>query len=304
MAEYTLRQLEYFVAVAEAGSVTGAASRVHLSQSAMSTALADLERALDVQLLLRHHARGVTLTPAGEQLLAASRRLLTQAAELHAAAQGLGHALSGPLAVGCYGVLAPYVLPELLAASAQRYPGLRLETFEVDLDELAGGVLSGRFELGLSYNLAPDPQLSVRRLFALPPYVLLPAGHALAGRSRLQLSQLAGEPLALLDLPQSRDYFRGLFEQAGVTPSVRYRSSSVETCRALVGRGLAYTLLNLQPTVSTSLDGHPVVSVPLGKPAAALDVVLLTSASSRPTRRAMAVAQLCTELLRSAAEPD
>ena len=66
VAEYTPRQLEYFVAVAECGSVTGAAARVHLSQSAMSTALADLERALDVQLLLRHHARGVTLTAACE----------------------------------------------------------------------------------------------------------------------------------------------------------------------------------------------------------------------------------------------
>ena len=76
MAEYTLRQLEYFVAVAEAGSVTAAAAAVHLSQSAMSTALADLERALDVQLLLRHHARGVTLTAAGEQLVVASRQLL------------------------------------------------------------------------------------------------------------------------------------------------------------------------------------------------------------------------------------
>jgi len=296
MAQYTLRQLEYFVAVAEAGSVTGAARRVHLSQSAMSTALTDLERALDVQLLVRHHARGVTLTPAGEQLLVASRRLLTQAADLQAEAQNLGSALTGPLTLGCFGVLAPYVLPELLVTSAQRYPGLRLETFEEDLDDLADGVLSGRFELGLSYHLAQDPRLSVRRLFSLPPYVLLPVGHRLAGHRRLALSQLAGEPLALLDLPQSRDYFRGLFERAGVTPTVRYRSSSVETCRALVGRGLAYTLLNLQPRVSTSLDGHPVVSVPLDSPAAALDVVLLTSASSRPTRRATAVADLCTEL--------
>ncbi len=160
MAQYTLRQLEYFVAVAEAGSVTGAASRVHLSQSAMSTALADLERALDVQLLVRHHARGVTLTPAGEQLLVASRRLLTQAADLQAEAQDLGSALTGPLILGCFGVLAPYVLPELLATSAQRYPGLRLETFEEDLDDLADGVLSGRFELGLSYNLAQDPRLT------------------------------------------------------------------------------------------------------------------------------------------------
>ena len=97
-------------------------------------------------------------------------------------------------------------------------------------------------------------------MFTLPPYVLLPAGHKLAGRSKVTLTQLAGEPLALLDLPQSRDYFLGMFAAAGVEPQIRYRSTSVETLRALVGRGLAYTLLNLQPAMATSLDGHPVVS--------------------------------------------
>lgn len=65
MADYTLRQLEYFVAAAEAGSITRAAADVHLSQSAMSTALTDLENALDAQLLVRHHAKGITLTAAG-----------------------------------------------------------------------------------------------------------------------------------------------------------------------------------------------------------------------------------------------
>ncbi len=60
--EYTLRQLQYFVAAAEAGTVTQAAEAVHLSQSAMSTALADLEKAFQVQLLVRHHARGISLT--------------------------------------------------------------------------------------------------------------------------------------------------------------------------------------------------------------------------------------------------
>ena len=96
-------------------------------------------------------------------------------------------------------------------------------------------------------------------MFTLPPYVLL-AGHKLAGRSKVTLAQLAGEPQALLDLPQSRDYFLVMFAAAGVEPDIRYRSS-VETLRALVGRELAYTLLNLQPAVATSLDGHPVVSL-------------------------------------------
>ncbi len=297
VAEYTLRQLEYFVAVAESGSITGAAARVHLSQSAMSTALAELERALDVQLLLRHHARGVTLTAAGEQLLVASRRLLAQAGELSSEAHGLGYGLAGALSIGCFEVLAPYVLPDLIATCAERYPQLRLDTHEVDLDALAEGVLSGRFELGLGYELAPDPRLVVDRVFTLPPYALLPAGHRFAGRAKIRLTQLAGEPLALLDLPQSRDYFGSMFAAAGLEPNIRYRSSSVETLRALVGHGLAYTLLNLQSAVATSLDGHPVVSLAL-EGGAPLEVVLVTASGSRPTRRAEAVAALSAEVLR------
>jgi DNA-binding transcriptional LysR family regulator len=297
VAEYTLRQLEYFVAVAESGSITGAAAQVHLSQSAMSTALADLERALDVQLLLRHHARGVTLTAAGEQLLIASRRLLAQAGELSSEARGLGDGLAGALSIGCFEVLAPYVLPDLIATCAERYPQLRLDTHEVDLDALSEGVLSGRFELGLGYEFAPDPRLVVDRVFTLPPYVLLAAGHRLAGRAKIRLTELADEPLALLDLPQSRDYFRSMFAAAGLEPNVRYRSRSVETVRALVGHGLACALLNLRSAVATSLDGHPVVSVSLegGTP---LEVVLVTADGSRPTRRAAAVAALSAEVLR------
>ncbi len=297
MAEYTLRQLEYFVAVAESGSITGAAARVHLSQSAMSTALADLERALGVQLLLRHHARGVALTAAGEQLLIAGRRLLAQAGELTSEAHGLGYGLAGALSIGCFEVLAPYVLPNLIATCSERYPQLRLDTREVDLDALAEGVLSGRFELGLGYELAPDPRLVVDRVFSLPPYALLPAGHRFAGRAKIGLALLADEPLALLDLPQSRDYFRSMFAAAGLEPNIRYRSSSVETLRALVGHGLAYTLLNLRSAVATSLDGDPVVSLAL-EGSRPLEVVLVTAAGSRPTRRAEAVAALSTEVLR------
>ncbi|HEY2314430.1 MAG TPA: LysR family transcriptional regulator, partial [Streptosporangiaceae bacterium] len=82
MLVYTLRQLEYFVAVAETGSVSRAAARVHLSQSAMSTAIADLERLLSVQLVMRHHAKGITLTAAGSELLHEARRLLSQSEDL------------------------------------------------------------------------------------------------------------------------------------------------------------------------------------------------------------------------------
>ena len=296
MADYTLRQLEYFVAVAEAGSVTHAAAAVHLSQSAMSAALADLEAALSVQLLVRHHARGISLTPAGKELLVAARQLLASATDLRAVAQGLGTSLSGTLAIGCFEVVAPYLLPELLSVAAQKLPKLHLQTTEVDLADLAQGVADGTFELGIGYDLVDDPRLKRWPLFTLPPYVLVAGDHRLAEREQVDLAELADEPMVLLDLPHSRDYFQRVFADVGVSPNIRYRSTTVETCRALVGRGLAYTVLNLHAAVPVALDGHRVAAVPISGEPPALTVVLLDSAAARPTRRASVVAELCRTL--------
>lgn len=296
MPDYTLRQLEYFVAVAEAGSVTHAATAVHLSQSAMSAALADLENALSVQLLVRHHAKGISLTPAGKELLVASRQLLASAADLREAAQGLGTSLTGTLSIGCFQVVAPYLLPELLSVAAEKLPKLHLEITEVDLADLSEGVADGTFELGIGYDLFDNPRLKRWPLFQLPPYVLVGGSHPLATRDEVDLAELADEPMALLDLPHSRDYFQSVFAAADVTPTIRYRSRTVETCRALVGRGLAYTVLNLRAAVPTALDGHPVAAIPIGGDPPALTVVLLDAVAARPTRRAAVVAELCRDL--------
>ncbi|ADG77024.1 Transcriptional regulator, LysR family OS=Tsukamurella paurometabola (strain ATCC 8368 / DSM/ CCUG 35730 / CIP 100753 / JCM 10117 / KCTC 9821 / NBRC 16120/ NCIMB 702349 / NCTC 13040) OX=521096 GN=Tpau_0382 PE=3 SV=1 [Tsukamurella paurometabola] len=299
MADYTLRQLEYFVAVAEANSITRAAAAVHLSQSAMSTALADLEGALGVQLVVRHHAKGITLTPAGRELVVASRQLLASAADLRSAAQGLGSSLSGTLSVGCFQVVAPYVLPTLLSVASQKLPRLELRTTEVDLADLAEGVADGTFELGIGYDLVDDPRLKRWPLRTISPHVLVSGSHPLAQNASVHLSELADEPMALLDLPHSRDYFRRIFAAAGVEPNVRYRSTTVETCRALVGRGLAYTVLNFQSAVPMALDGHPVASVPIADASPALTMVLLNAVAAKPTRRATVVAELCRDLFGS-----
>ncbi|WP_017935041.1 LysR family transcriptional regulator [Nocardioides sp. Iso805N] len=297
MPQYTLRQLEYFVAVAEAGSVTAAAQSIHLSQSALSTALVELERALNVQLLMRHHARGVTLTPAGEQLLAASRRLLRQATELADEARGLGNEVTGTLHLACFGVLAPYLLPELLAEAAARLPGLEVNTSEVDLAELADGVANGRFELALGYDIVGDQRLETSRLYTLRPYVLLPRTHRLAKRAKVDLAELADEPLALLDLPHSRDYFAGMFGSVGLSPRVRFRTTSSETCRAIVARGLAYTVLNARPRDRSGADAQAVVAVDIAHEAPSLDVMLIKAAGVRPTRRMAVMEELINGLV-------
>jgi len=308
MPSYTLRQLEYFVAVAEAGTVTAAAERVHLSQSAMSTALADLERALGVQLVMRHHARGITLTAAGSTLLAEVRQLMRQADDVQLLAAHLVGEVTGRLAFGCFAILAPYVLPELLTAVATALPGLTLDTTEEPLDRLTAGVADGRLELALGYDLGLDPTLDTELLFTVAPHVVLPVGHHLAGRRTIALSDVADEPMVLLDLPHSRDYFARLFAASGVQPDIRHRTHSAELARAVVARGVGYTVLNMGPPGGVSLEGRPYAVVPLAVPLppaeSDLRVVLVSAPAVARTVRAQAVASLCHTSLPTSAVPN
>src|SRR5687767_4248998 len=126
---YSLRQLEYFVAIADAGTLSGAAARLHVSQPGLSQSLTDLERALDVQLAVRRKAHGVTLTPTGVQVLRLARELLRHADDLASVASG-GGALSGILSLGCYVTLAPTTLPSLLQGFTALHPGLTIDFVE------------------------------------------------------------------------------------------------------------------------------------------------------------------------------
>lgn len=294
---FTLRQLEYFVAVAEAGTVTAAAERVHLSQSAMSTALGDLERAFGVQLLVRHHARGVTLTTSGEELLVSARELLRQADDLDSSAHALGEGLAGRLTVGCFAILAPYVVPPMVAAVEKELPGLELDPVEEALDALDKGLSDGRFELAVTYDLGLSDSIERAELFSIRPHALLAATHPLAAADSVSLAELADEPFVLLDLPHSRDYFRAAFTSAGVQPRIRYRTRSTETARGLVGRGLGWSLLNLRPTTSQSVEGRRVVTKELTDPVPALTVVLAKRRGARLTKRAAAVEAVATRVL-------
>src|SRR5262245_43545506 len=110
---YTFRQLEYFIAAAETGSIALASERVNISPSSISTAVAHLEHELGVQLFVRVHAQGLALTPTGRTLLPEAKRILDQAESLYVLASEVSGLIRGRLIVGCFVTLAPMVLPEL-----------------------------------------------------------------------------------------------------------------------------------------------------------------------------------------------
>jgi DNA-binding transcriptional LysR family regulator len=293
----TLRQLEYVVAVAQAGSLTKAASALHVSQSALSMAIADLERTLDVQLLVRQ-PRGVRPTKVGQRVLADARRLLSGVGDLRNAARDAHESMSGELVIGCYSTLSPIVLPRVTAAFVDRHPGVDLRFVEGSHEFLEEQLRHGVLDLALMYRygaelFTPSPDLVRTKLHHSPPYVLLPPEHALADRTSLSLPELCAEPLVLFDLPPGGEYFRGLFAAEGLTPTVRFRTSSFEMVRALVARGLGYSILSQRTTIERSYEGRRYLVRPLGGKHGGLDIDVVALKNVRPTLRAAEFVKEC-----------
>lgn len=257
---FTMNQLAAFVAVAEAGTISGAAEKLHVSASALSAAVTELERCLQTQLLRRRKAKGVSLTPTGEVVLPRARFLLHQASELEADARGDERGVSGLVRLGCYPSLAPTALPVLLSEFTESHPDARLEVHENTQDQLSKGLESGELDLAIMYDLDLDPTWKTVTLAHLQPRVVLPADHRLAeSAGPVDLGHLRNDPMVLLDAPPSTSHAYFCCARAGFTPRVVYRARTYETARAFVGRGLGWTLLLQRPSASVTYEGRQVV---------------------------------------------
>ncbi|MGI5440876.1 LysR family transcriptional regulator [Streptomyces shenzhenensis] len=291
---FTLVQLRYFVTAAECGSMTAASEKLRIAQSAVSSAITNLEHELRVQLFIRHRARGLTLTSAGERLQHQARELLARARDVEAEARGSGGSLAGPVSVGCFVTLAPYYLPALFAACSEQHPGIELNVVEAEAEQLIHALQTGKIDFALTYDLgmAANPEVRREIIAQASAYVIVPEKHRLADRASVGLAELAAEPMVLLDLPYSRDYFRALVAATGVAPDIRYRTQSYETVRSLVARGLGYSVLNQRPVTSQTYAGGDVVSLELSEDHLPLDVTIALVDGIRQTLRAQAVVEL------------
>lgn len=299
MSDISLRQLEYFVAAAETGSITAAASKVMLTQSAVSTAVADLEQHLGVQLFVRH-ARGLRLTPAGRQALADARRLLSGVQSLRESAHDVHTSLTGSLVVGCYSTLAAVLLPRIIADFVDRHPGVDLNVVEGSAGDLLTQLRAGTCDLALMYEtdeLVVAKDIALQELYVARPYVLLPEDHPLAANPTVALTELAPEPMILFDLPPGAGYFLSLFRIEGRTPVVRYRTPNFEMVRSLVAHGLGYSLLTQRPAIDTSYSGVRIATCELDPEPAGLPIGIATLLGLTPSRRAAAFADQCRETL-------
>lgn len=298
----SFRQLEYLVAVADAGSITGAAAVCGASQAGVSLSLSDLEKRLDVQLLIRQKAKGVKLTAAGARVVAEGRRLVEAAEELQASAAAAEHEVSGTLGIGCYTSLSPFFIPPLLDEFAGRFPALDVHVLEGTADDLLAALRDGRCELALLYAEDCDAGLTMVPVRTSRPYLVLAADHPLAVRDAIHLADIADEPLIMFDVPSARNAVR-MLEAVGLTARVRHMSSNIEVVRGLVARGVGYSILVQRWPADLSFEGRPIACRSIADPVPERKVVLAWPDGIRLTRRAHTLIDFCRTTMGSASRP-
>jgi len=293
--QFTLKQLAYFVAAGEAGSILRAAENIHVAQPSISNAIGHLEDVFQIQLFIRHHAQGMSLTTAGSQIMDQAKALLRDADELKSFAGKLSDQVFGSINVGCFIPLAPIVTPELCHGFMLSHDGVEVNVSEGNQAELLSKLKKGAIDLALTYNLLLESDISFTPLVELKPYALLAADHPLANKKNISLTNLAEEKFILLDLPLSDSYFMSLFDSHNLKPDIYARTRHIEVQRALVAKGYGYSLANVRPVNQKSLDGSELRCIPLSGYNPGLTLGIATLANIKKTIVVDIFSQFCHE---------
>lgn len=260
---FTLRQLEYFVAVGETGSIATASEKIHVSSPSISTAISQLEADFGLQLFVRSHAKGLSLTQAGRQLMAKAVQILSEAEALNRLVGAIAGNVQGNLAIGCLLTFAQILAPQLRRSFQTRYPLVRVSQVEQHQQEIFSSLRRGDIDVALTYDLQIPDDLQFLPLVRLPPYVMLPQTHPLAHFPAVSVEQLIDHPMVLLDLPFSSDYFLSFFKDAGIKPRIAERTRDMAVMRSLVANGFGYSIANIRPLNDLAPDGRKLRFVPL-----------------------------------------
>jgi len=238
----TLRQLQYFIALAETPHFRRAAARLRISQPTLTSQVAALENGLAVQLFERSRA-GSALTPAGRDLLAGARRVVEEFQGLVDRAQSIARGPVGTFRLGVTPTLGPYLLPHVLPEIHRKYEELKFFVREGAPQLLEHDLRAGEHDLILTALPLDAGDPVVVPLFREPLRLVVPADHRLAGRESVQPSELRGEPV--LTLEEHHHLHRQvahLCERFGAQVMRDYEGTSLDTLRQMVvmGMGIAF----------------------------------------------------------------
>ncbi len=240
----SLRQIRYFIAIAETGSVSAAAQAVHISQSTLTTAIKQLEEDLAVSLFSRH-AKGMQLTHQGHQFLRQAHLIMASVENARRSLQQTSTEISGELTIGVTSMVAGYFLADLLARFQRIYHGVRLRVIEDERAYIEHLLVSGEIDVGVMIlsNLEYRAALNTEVLTYSHYRLWLPPEHELLQLDSIGFQELMQEPLILLNVDEMEERIRNLWANTDSKPVISMRSSSVEAVRSLVSAGMGLALM-------------------------------------------------------------
>ncbi len=241
---FTIRQLQYFVAVAETGTVSGAAKTLSISQSAATEALKDLEADLGVSLFKRH-SRGLHITHKGHQFLRHATGLLSDVANARRAFEDEGVDDTGTLQLGVTSLVAGYVMSDILARYRRAYPKIEVTAIEDDGSYLEHLLIGGELDVAvmLASNLRNRNALQAENLASSPYKLWMPMGHPLSVKESIAPADLSSEPLIMLSIDEIETPTENLLDSLGAKPKIAFKTKSVEAVRSLVATGAGIAIL-------------------------------------------------------------
>ncbi|MGB0901941.1 LysR family transcriptional regulator [Halocynthiibacter sp.] len=272
MLYITLRQYEYIVAVADAGSLTDAAALLHVSQPSLSVAITRAEQKLGQPMFVRRKGAAIQITPFGHQVVDRARNLIRLATEIE-----LGPEKVRPIVVGCFEDIAPWYLLSTLEMLKASFPSVSFKGQEGRFSKLAADLAEGRADIAISYDIGFEGAFERRKIIDIKPVAFLSIDHPLSTRSSIDIEDLINYPLILSTEELSEGFIRNLFDESQLTPNITHRATSLEMMRSMAAHDLGVGISYSHPPNDISYDGKPILTVPICSPKARADIVLLWS---------------------------
>ena len=275
-----LRDLNYFIALADHLHFGRAAAASFVSQPTLSTQIRKLEEELGVPLVERA-PRNVMLTPAGRDVAARARRIVAGVEEMREAARRSQAPEAGKVALGLFPTLGPYLLPHVVPRIRKSFPRLTLRLHEEKTEDLIRMLGQGRLDAGLLALPINEDWLETRVLFEEPFVLAVPGQHALAQADEISVAALQGQKLLLLEDGHClRDQALEVCQMAGAREHVDFHATSMETLRQMVAANVGITLMPILSVRPPVADTENLVTRPFRQPGPKRTIAMVWRRSS------------------------
>ena len=278
---YNLRHLKYFIATAELGQVSRAAVELSVSQSAVTSAIRELERQIDTELFVRS-SQGMTLTEAGRRFLSHGYQITALVDE--SVRPQAASTLRGRLEIAASYTVIGYFLPVHLSRLAQTMPDVDLKVRELSRNALEEALLAGHIDMGvaLTSNIG-HPEIVSETLIRSSRRLWLPSGHRFLEKDRLGFADVAREPFVMLTVDEAAHTAMRYWSETPYKPKVILRTSSIEAVRSIVANGQGVSILSDMVYRPWSLEGRRLETADLDAVIPPMDVGLVWRENSHFT---------------------